>query len=68
MSQIQPSTEWDESLPDGESLGCIGWTDEMSRCRRCRCGNIADRMVLQPVTLVACVVTDVVEMQSIKLH
>jgi hypothetical protein len=63
VSEIDPALERDQTVTLGMILGCVGRTYQMCCGKRRGGGNIAGFVVLQPETLICCIVPNVIVME-----
>jgi hypothetical protein len=68
VSEIDPALERDQTVMLGMILGCVGRTYQMCCGKRRGSGDIARFVVLQPETLICCVVPNVIVMECEEFH
>ncbi len=68
VSEIDPASEQDQTVTLGMILGCVGRTYQMCCGKRRGGGNITGFVVLQPETLIRCVVPNVIVMECEEFH
>ncbi len=68
VSEIDPALERDQTVTLGMILGCVGRTYQMCCGKRRGGGNIPGFVVLQPETLIRCVVLNVIVMKCEEFH
>ncbi len=68
MKQVDPTTKRHKLMACGVRFRGIGGSNEMCCCGRGWCGDVADGVILQPISLVGCVEPNVGVMKSIKFH
>ncbi len=68
VSEIDPALEQDQTVTLEMILGCVGRTYQMCCSERHEGGDIAGFVVLQPETLICCVVPNVIVMECEEFH
>ena len=68
MKQVDPMTKRHKSMACGVRFQGIGRSNEMCCCGRGWCGDVADGVILQPISLVGCVEPNIGVMEGIEFH
>jgi hypothetical protein len=68
MSEIDPASERDQTVMLGMILGCVGRMYQMCCGKRRGGGDITGFVVLQPETLIHCIVPNVIVMECEEFH
>ena len=68
MGDIYPTMKRNEFGARRVAFGQVGGPDEVHRRQRCRCMNVARRMILKPVTLIDGIIADVRIVKDVEVH
>ncbi len=68
MEEINPRTKGHQSMTSSMRFRGIGRPNEMCLCGRGWSGDVADGVVLQPISLVGCVEPNVGVVKGIEFH
>ncbi len=68
MCKIEPPLERHKLTLCCMSLRHIEWANEMRSRGRSSSGNIADKIILQPITLIDSIEMDTVVMEGVEVH
>ncbi len=68
MKQVDPTTKRHKSMACGVRFRGIRRLNEMCCCGRGWCGDVANEVILQPISLVGCVEPNIGVMEGIESH
>ncbi len=68
MKQVDPTTKRHKLMACGVRFRGIGRLNEMCCCGRGWCGDVANGVILQPISLVGCIEPNIGVMEGIEFH